>query len=112
MQTTQLELTPLDAQIIDLSIRLFCQYPEDFRYFLISVGACLVSGEDRNIEVTERDLWYLRDIINPGIKVGSAMGVDTIRKVYNTLLTFYPGVANREIDLDGYNPKGKEMVAK
>ncbi len=76
-----------EAQILEMSLRgvedkeIVNHHP-----LILEVGACLIGEGDGLLGLTESDLWFLRDRIQPHCKVEEHTGMDLIKRVYECLL--------------------------
>ena len=92
----QLRIDAVEAQLIESCLRE-C----DKRWFLFQLGYVMVSGQEKEIGVSEDDLWYLREKINPSAKVGKITGVDVLKKIYGLLIEAAQEKGAREAGLSG-----------
>ncbi len=102
MSVKQLKISPAEAQVIEMCLR---SDMEDYRWFLIQVGISLSQNKEVEIGVSEKDLWWLRDKINPLM----AGGLDIIIKIYGLLVKFRDGSISNIIELP---PKDRALVKR
>jgi len=113
----QLTLDVNEARAIDASLKEDRETLDDYRWFLLQIGRCIVEKTDVTIGLSEQDLWFLRDKVSIGVKGG----LEALVKVYRLLLEFDqdrlyeaiqmpPIVANSEVENAGCQDQTKDYA--
>ena len=89
MDTKELVVNFEEAQIIEGVLRN--RELDGLRWLIIQMARILVSGQETNVGLEEKDLWFLRDFIQPGTKVGKITGLSLLIKIYVLLLEYHDG---------------------
>lgn len=77
-----LNITPKEALAIEQSLKGDDEAFRSYRGFLLGIGSCLLEQKPLGFELKERELWFLRDRVNPLLEGG----LDLLLKVYKLLL--------------------------
>jgi len=102
----KLILTSEEAQIIEISLKgdkCDRERLSIMRPFLVSLGVSMLDDRDIEVDLTDKDLWFLRDYIDPCASVGNISGIDVIKKIYDVLLE-HRKVDNYEVVEEGKYP--------
>ena len=82
----QLVLTPAEAGILEISLH-GADTPE-FPKLPLLIARALASGQNQDIGVIERELWFLRRAVDPKVSIGKTTGLDLITKVCKLIVEY------------------------
>ncbi|KKN57548.1 hypothetical protein LCGC14_0560940 [marine sediment metagenome] len=76
-----------EAQILEMSLRgVEDKEIVNHHDLILEIGTCLIGEGNGLLEITESDLWFLRDRIQPHCKAEEHTGMDLIKRIYECLL--------------------------
>ena len=84
----EIQLDSPEAWIIELHLKNQITQSVSFHNKLLLFRS-LGYDKGETLDLSEQELWYLRELISPALVIGNRSGMDVLRKIYQAIVKIY-----------------------